>query len=297
MHSLDLLSFSVLMSFWESFSLNLFIINFRLSLIMGHIYRRYGAYYDFIYKDKNYERECNDIVEYFNVYGKSVIHSILDVACGSGNHSIILSNMGYSVVGVDASSVMIRAASAKVSKGLDVDFKVQDMRCLSLDKTFDAAICLFGSFGYLLDDSDIVATLKRIYKHLNENGLFIFDFWPPYSFVILDYTKRRESFRWVEDESKRLLRLVNVTFDVNTNIVEYYMECFVFNSSGNLLMDHFQEKHLLRCFTPRELSSFLMEVGFIPLSFFDVNWHGEKIYAFDPLKATSSNGVCVAIKS
>jgi hypothetical protein len=50
---------------------------------------------------------------------------------------------------------------------------------LSLDSKFDAAIMLFDSINYVLDTTKVVDVFNRVATHLNENGIFVFDFTTP----------------------------------------------------------------------------------------------------------------------
>ena len=75
---------------------------------------------------------------------------ILDVPCGSGRHSIALAQRGHRVTGFDISSEAIdHARRTAADAGLDVGFELADMREIPGSGSFDAALCLGNSFGYL----------------------------------------------------------------------------------------------------------------------------------------------------
>lgn len=75
---------------------------------------------------------------------------ILDVPCGSGRHTLALAARGHVAVGVDISGEAIdHARRAATAAGLDVELIVAEMREVPLDRSFDAAICMGNSFGYL----------------------------------------------------------------------------------------------------------------------------------------------------
>ena len=75
---------------------------------------------------------------------------ILDVPCGSGRHSIALAQRGHRVTGFDISSEAIyHARRTAAEAGLDVGFELADMRDIPGSGSFDAAVCLGNSFGYL----------------------------------------------------------------------------------------------------------------------------------------------------
>jgi len=78
----------------------------------------------------------------------------------------------YAVAGLDASGTMLRYARKKLP---GVTFFHQDMAGFNVDRTFDAIICPFDSMNHLLQFGDWVRTFKAAKRHLNDNGVFIFD--------------------------------------------------------------------------------------------------------------------------
>jgi len=124
-------------------NLNNDIYAIRRFLILGIdsvIYGKYGEYYDIVYCMKNYDAECRSLIKYFKKFSKRNIRRILDIGCGTGEHSIRFAKKGYNVTGIDLSKVMIKQAREKVrGKNLPAKFYVQDMRELSLGRRFDVA--------------------------------------------------------------------------------------------------------------------------------------------------------------
>ncbi len=102
---------------------------------------------------------------------------IVDVGCGRGRHSVLLAERGYHVTGFDLSPQAIeKARKIAQARGLtNVKFIVNDMREPLKDR-FDAALNLFTTFGYFLDEKQNIHVLKNIHSMLNENGLFLIDF-------------------------------------------------------------------------------------------------------------------------
>jgi SAM-dependent methyltransferase len=131
-------------------------------------------YYDMIYWWKDYNQEVDfliKVLERYEVGGERV----LEVACGTGNHTEILAAKGYEVTGVDISDDMLRIARRKV-RG-HARFLRGDMRHLDavVDGRYDAAICLFSAISYNLTLSDLKRTLQGLYDHLKERGVVLFD--------------------------------------------------------------------------------------------------------------------------
>ncbi|MFO7837831.1 MAG: class I SAM-dependent methyltransferase [Candidatus Thorarchaeota archaeon] len=103
---------------------------------------------------------------------------ILDLCCGYGRHALELSRRGYDVVGVDINEHFIEQASEAASEeGLPVEFRMGDMREFCEPESFDAAINMYGSFGYFADYSDELLVLRNIYKSLCTPGKLLIDLW------------------------------------------------------------------------------------------------------------------------
>jgi ubiquinone/menaquinone biosynthesis C-methylase UbiE len=89
---------------------------------------------------------------------------LLDVPCGFGRHSIPLAQAGYRVTGVDRSQVLIDEAARRSSapKFAQADYRDLPFR----DDSFDAALCLFSSLGYLGDEEDTRALteIRRVLR-------------------------------------------------------------------------------------------------------------------------------------
>src|SRR5258707_5562018 len=81
---------------------------------------------------------------------------ILDLACGTGRHSLELSRRGFSVLGVELlpANVEVALESAQ-AESLPVEFLVADVRGLKLDAEFDAVLSLNdGAIGYFPSEEE-----------------------------------------------------------------------------------------------------------------------------------------------
>lgn len=96
--------------------------------------------------------------------------TILDLGCGTGNPILkYLISKKLNVVGVDASSEMLKIAKTNFPA---VEFILQDMRLLHLNKKFDAIIAWHSFFH--LPASDQPDMFQRFEEHLNPNGILLF---------------------------------------------------------------------------------------------------------------------------
>ncbi|HTG48634.1 MAG TPA: class I SAM-dependent methyltransferase [Actinomycetota bacterium] len=94
---------------------------------------------------------------------------ILDVPCGTGRVGRRLVERGYDVVGVDITERFLEEAR---EAGLTVEHA--DMRELRFEEEFDAAICMWGSFGYF-DDAGNLAQARAAARALKPGGRYLID--------------------------------------------------------------------------------------------------------------------------
>ena len=99
---------------------------------------------------------------------------ILDCPCGWGRFSIPLAELGHKIIGIDIDKDSIKMAKGKAPKNNPPDFKVGDMRKLSIDKEFDVILNLYGSFGYFDRKTDF-KVLTTFVKGLKPGGQLMID--------------------------------------------------------------------------------------------------------------------------
>lgn len=94
---------------------------------------------------------------------------VLDLACGTGDFSILLARNNFKVMGLDSSEEMLSIASSKLDEN-DVMFVKRDMRNLDGVGIFDLITCFDDSLNYLLDFSDINKVFSGVYNSLKKRG-------------------------------------------------------------------------------------------------------------------------------
>ena len=103
---------------------------------------------------------------------------LLDLACGTGSLSVLLSAKGYDVIGTDASPEMLDAAMSKPHEG--IQYLCQDMTELDMFGTIDAAVCALDSLDHLESEDGLRTVFERVALFMNEGGVFVFDVNTPY---------------------------------------------------------------------------------------------------------------------
>ncbi len=117
---------------------------------------------------------------------------LLDLGCGTGSLTRLLSRAGYDMIGVDASSDMLQIAQEKeagraVSPAEDghsapgsgrdnpVLYLLQDMRDFELYGTVRAIISSCDSLNYITEEEDLLEVFRLVNNYLDPGGLFLFD--------------------------------------------------------------------------------------------------------------------------
>lgn len=101
---------------------------------------------------------------------------VLDMACGSGRHSVSLAAHGAQVTSFDMSKTMIQAAQKHAeSNKVDPLFIIADMIDVGriVDDSFDLVICLGNSLALLDNLESVKDVVKALYELLNDGGSFV----------------------------------------------------------------------------------------------------------------------------
>ncbi len=137
------------------------------------MYAQLAAYYDEIYSFKNYEREAEKLHTLITQYKKSEGNTLLDVACGTGNH-IAHFKQYYTVEGVDLSTEMLKIARKKHTS---ITFHQGDMTSLSLKGRFDIITCLFSAIGHVKTKARMRRAITSIAHHVVPGGVLVVEPW------------------------------------------------------------------------------------------------------------------------
>lgn len=128
-------------------------------------------------------------------FGEAARAGVVDLACGAGRHSRIMSReYGWRVTGVDLSASLLRIATAgsleegSITGGSPAEtditdgagpgpcFVRADIRRLPFAAgVFGFAVNLFTSFGYFATDAENLAALREMVRVLGGGGIFLMD--------------------------------------------------------------------------------------------------------------------------
>jgi SAM-dependent methyltransferase len=175
---------------------------------------------------------------------------LLDVPCGFGRHVIPLARAGYRAVGVDRSPALLDEAKRRAGHERWPKLAVADYRELPFaDESFDAALNLFSSLGYLGDEGDthVLGEIRRVLR--------------PGARLVIEIMHRDRAVRGFHDQDWRLLGegrllLEQRTFDAASGVAQT-TETLI-DTNGERESRSFS----VRVYTATELLTMLARAGF-----------------------------------
>ena len=230
-------------------------------------YTDFANVYDTFMDETPYEEWCEFLVQKLEEY-KVPKGLVLDLGCGTGTLTEMLSREGYDMIGVDNSSQMLSIAMEKREQsGENILYLLQDMREFELYGTVAAVISVCDSLNYLLEEEDLVETFRLVNNYLDPKGLFIFDFNTVYKYeeVIGDtiIAENREdcSFIWEN------------YYHEEEQINEYDLTIFVKEEED--VFRKFRENHFQRGYELQQMQEALCQAGMEFITAIDADTHGE----------------------
>lgn len=216
-------------------------------------YTGFAAVYDTFMDDVPYEEWSQYVRSLLTEYGvKDGL--VLDLGCGTGSMTELLSAAGYDMIGVDNSEEMLELACGKREKsGRDILYLCQDMREFELYGTVAAVVSICDCMNYILDLEDLVTVFRLINNYLDPGGIFIFDMNTEYKYrevmgdCVIAEDREDAAFIWDNqyDEEERM------------NI--YDLSIFVREEKD--LYRKYQETHYQRAYSIQEVQSAILKAG------------------------------------
>lgn len=226
---------------------------------MAAVFDMYSAYYDLLYRDKDYPAEAEHIHQLIQRYRPGA-QSILELGSGTGRHARLLAEKGYRVHGIERSPTMLAQARRHAAESACADrltFEQRDIRAPGAAGRYDVVISLFHVISYLTETPDIQTVFAAVSRHLQGRGIFIFDCW--YAPAVLSQGPEVRVKR-MEDEQYRLVRVAEPVRLPRENKVIVNYDMFIERKADHHIQ-HFTEEHPMRYFSEPELAPLLAAAG------------------------------------
>lgn len=207
--------------------------------------------YDLLTTDVGYSRWADYIQWHFDRQ-KEPVHSVVELACGTGSLTRILAQRGYRMTSIDLSPDMLSVAAQKC-EDLPVQFLCQDMSKLTLIEPADAIICCLDSVNYVTRPAALQRAFQRVCRYLKPGGLFLFDAKTPLALESADD-------QMYLDETEEIYCVWRGEYDPRRRICGYGIDLFTLREDG--AWERQCEYHEEYAYTPDELEQYLLEAGF-----------------------------------
>lgn len=216
------------------------------------MYAQTAELYDAIYTRMKDYREEADTVRTWIEKLRPGARSILDVACGTGEHAKFLT-ANYQVDGIDINRDFLTAAQKKNPQGR---FEVADMTAFDLSRRYDAVLCLFSAIGHTLTIEKLKSAIQCMANHLAPNGALIVEPW----FTPDVWRAGRPHMVSFEEENFKVCRM-NTT-ELRGERTSYFQFHYLVGRPEGVT--HFTEDHELALYTKSEMLDAFRHAGLDP---------------------------------
>ena len=243
-------------------------------------YTSFASVYDLFMDNVPYEEWCAFLCKILAQHGITD-GPVLDLGCGTGKMTRLMSEQGYDMTGIDNAAEMLQIAAMEPGE-VPILYLLQDMQDLELDGCVRAVYSVCDCVNYVLDEEKLQQAFSRVHEYLEEDGVFIFDVNTSYK-----YTKLLAENTFAESRDEGSFIWDNY-YDEEERINEYDMTLFI--PEGDELYRRYTETHYQRNYETETLLKLLKNAGFIDICVYDD-------YTDAPLCETSERAVFVAKKS
>jgi SAM-dependent methyltransferase len=207
--------------------------------------------YDLIYSGfKDYASEVRELATIIRREHPAA-RTILDVACGTGEHARRLADdYGFEVDGLDLDPAFVRIARGKLTRG---EVYRADMTSFQLPRRYDVILSLFSSIGYVRTLENVVRTLQRFRLHLADHGVALVEPWFPPGVL----EPRHISVKTAETPEVSVARMSIV--EIEDRVSRLRFEYLIGRPTG---IERASEVHELGLFTTDEMIVCFSQAGF-----------------------------------
>lgn len=184
---------------------------------------------------------------------------VLDLGCGPGLYAEQLTTFGCKVVGIDFSKRSIEyAKQSALNKHIQIDYRYENYLESVFNKPFDLAMMIYCDFG-VLNPKERSDLLKKVYKGLTPNGVFVLDVFSEYNYK--DF-KENEMITYDDSGFWRSHPYVCIKKDREYN--EVYLEQYTIVDDKDIKVYNLWNT----AFNKKKLKDEFLKAGFNDISFF-----------------------------
>lgn len=269
-------------------------------------YTGFARVYDMFMDNVPYEEWSRYLVGLLKEYGVTE-GIVLELGCGTGKMTRLLSRAGYDMIGIDNSEEMLQMAREAESESEDclaaaeeskseaclaaaeesksetenILYLLQDMREFELYGTVKAAVSICDCVNYILEEEELLQVFRLVNNYLDPGGIFIFDLNTLYKYRevlgenVICENREEGSFLWEN------------FYDEEENINQYDLTLFIRERENSQLYRKYEETHFQRGYELKQVRMLLEQAGLEVLAVFDG-------FTREPVRADSQRVTIVA---
>lgn len=207
-------------------------------------------FYDAIYSFIDYQAESQLLIQLIQENKLSPGNSLLDVACGTGQHIVFL-RKHYQVEGLDLQPEMLEIAR---QRNPDIVFHHADMIDFALHKRFDVIVSMFSSIGFVKTITNLRRCIVALAEHLQPGGVLIIEPWVLRGNFIDGYL----GSVFIDQPDLKIARINSSHIVDGLSILQFH---FLVGTKDSI--NHFTEQHELGLFSHEEYHSAFQDAGLI----------------------------------
>lgn len=230
--------------------------------------RGYGAIscaYDSFNGEVDYAAWADFAERCFDTYLPARPSLVLDLACGTGTLTELLSERGYDMTGVDASPEMLSVARERCSE--NTLLLCQNMCAFELYGTVGATICSLDSLNHLTRKGELEKCFSLVHNYLDPDGIFLFDVNSAYRFS-MEYARESYQFEDELDDGRAVFCNWQNDYSEKRGICRFYITLFTESEAGSGIYSRSDEEWSERYYSREELTAALEGAGFELLGVF-----------------------------
>lgn len=200
-------------------------------------YSKWAQCYDAIYSNKDFEAEARELIRLVRQYQAKTGTTLLDVACGTGQHLQFFQRMGYHVFGMDISPAMLKIAK---KRNPTASLSYGDMLNLNPGQRTNVVTCLFSAIGYVKTLEKLNLAIASMANCVLPGGVLVVEPW----FTPQDYKEETVHAVFVDQKDLKIARINVSKRKGNLSILDFH---FLIGTPAGV--ESFIERHELGLFT------------------------------------------------
>lgn len=220
----------------------------------------YAKYYDLFYSDLKYQSEFKQLK---NLIPGNQQNLCVEIGCGTGRFTTLLSNHFYQVLALDSSVEMINIASSRLAKNPNVSLFSEEMKFFFSNKFMQYLtnfklkypegklfiFALFHVINYLKEDE--LRCLNEVIQTVRAQNIEIHLFFDIWDLEIVRLHPPKKSTKFLEGKDINICRIITPSLNSKNEFIELDVEVVDMNSNTRLVSEY----HLIWLYSIHDLST------------------------------------------